>query len=535
MPARTLIAILATGGAVLASGAVADAATRAPAYPSIAKVSPMRVAIGQTLTITGNGFLKGRRKNTVVFRRPGKRAIFVKADGLSTRRLRLVVPDKLRDVMGRRGGELVASRFQLRVLARRFGRRYTALERSPTILPPVAKAASPAATVSATPVTPAPTPTPSPPPDCDRDGIPDDQDPHDDADLLPDAVEEAIGTDRCNPDTDGDGMEDGWEYSSAVDLNQRSCPTSHADYPEPCPAAMPYPGKRPYTNPLHPDAEIDHDGDGLTAGEEHAAWKRKGAVDPAYRTLTDMWYSDGKQASVDAVPNDGCRGIPAPPPFDGNMIRPEFRTEAGTYPTLFEADGVTVKAEYRVYLLTRDPSDTCLDDGERDEDGDFLTNFEEAHGPLSGPDWWNAATREPIYYLRYTGTDFLDPDSDGDGVLDGLDDQDFDDVLNVEEIVRGRMVVDESGAYTGDHTGLWVDPFNPCLPNPNSRTCRTRLPVDNPGAWRPFFPDMADPGVPRWPLYGTTLYATTPAETWAAPAGVDQTQQPPEHPLPRTP
>jgi hypothetical protein len=508
------------------------------------------------MTITGTGFIKGRGKNTVVFRRAGKRSVFAKADGLSTTRLRLVVPDKLREVMGRRDGQVVASRFQLRVLARRFGKRYTALKRSPTILPSAATAAPPRATPLAaqgdTPAAPGP-----PPPDCDRDGIVDADDPHDDADLLPDAVEEAIGTDRCSVDTDGDGMEDGWEYSSAVDLNQRSCPTSTADYPEPCPSAMPYPAKRPYANPLHPDAGTDYDGDWMTAGEEHAAWKRKGAQDPAYRTLSSMWYSDGKQASVEATVNDGCRGMTVPPPFDGNMVRPEFRTEAGTYPSLYEADGVTVKAEYAVYRLTRDATDRCLDDGERDEDGDFLTNVEEAHGPLTGPAYWVALTREPAFRIPYSGTDWLDPDTDGDGTVDGLDDQDFDDFLNVEEIVRGTPIRDKANTYTGVHTGLWVDPFNPCLPSPNSRTCPTGRPVGDPGAWRPYFADMDAPQAPRWPLYGTTLFDVfdpdpswvdptpsdpsdsapdvTPAETWNPPPGVDQTQLPPEHPLPRTP
>src|SRR3712207_8762289 len=48
------------------------------------------------------------------------------------------------------------------------------------------------------------------------------------------------------------GMEDGWEYQSARDLNATSCPPQSpaVDYPTPCLAAKPYPGKKPYTNPL---------------------------------------------------------------------------------------------------------------------------------------------------------------------------------------------------------------------------------------------------------------------------------------------
>ena len=43
------------------------------------------------------------------------------------------------------------------------------------------------------------------PPDCDGDGTPDATDGDDDNDLLTDALEAAIGTAPCKPDTDGDG------------------------------------------------------------------------------------------------------------------------------------------------------------------------------------------------------------------------------------------------------------------------------------------------------------------------------------------
>ena len=41
----------------------------------------------------------------------------------------------------------------------------------------------------------------------------------DDDDLLSDTLETAIGTDPCVADTDGDSVEDGYEYQSAQDLN----------------------------------------------------------------------------------------------------------------------------------------------------------------------------------------------------------------------------------------------------------------------------------------------------------------------------
>ena len=46
--------------------------------PTIKNVSPMRVAVGRTITIRGKNFSSSRRKNTVVFRSPGKRTAFAK-------------------------------------------------------------------------------------------------------------------------------------------------------------------------------------------------------------------------------------------------------------------------------------------------------------------------------------------------------------------------------------------------------------------------------------------------------------------------
>ena len=56
-----------------------------------------------------------------------------------------------------------------------------------------------------------------------------------------------------NEDTDGDGVEDGYEYRSAKDLNDD-------EHQQPN-TFLPYPGKRPYANPLFKDAGIDYDGD----------------------------------------------------------------------------------------------------------------------------------------------------------------------------------------------------------------------------------------------------------------------------------
>ena len=41
----------------------------------------------------------------------------------------------------------------------------------------------------------------------------------DDKDLLTDGQEQAIGTNPCSADSDGDGVQDGYEFQSARDLN----------------------------------------------------------------------------------------------------------------------------------------------------------------------------------------------------------------------------------------------------------------------------------------------------------------------------
>ena len=63
--------------------------------------------------------------------------------------------------------------------------------------------------------------------------------------------------------------------------------------------------------------------------------------------------------------------------------------------------------------------------------------------------------------------DWLDPDTDGDGVPDGADDLDHDDVPNAVELRR-----DDTG-YHVEHRfdSIASNPMDPCDPNINSRTC----------------------------------------------------------------
>jgi hypothetical protein len=425
MSRRLLIAVLAICSCLLSPSL--GAAAHAPALhataasvsiqtplPTIQRVKPLRLRIGERLTIIGRNFIPGRRRNTVVFLREGAPAVFLKAQRATRTRLTVLLTSKLgRYLIGKNNGEKGPTRFRLRVLAHRFGARFTPLRLSPLVLPPK----KPDEEGGSTPVGPTvpvcSAATASAAPTLDADG-----------DALTNGLELQIHTDPCLADSDGDSIPDGYEYESALDYNTR---------------ALPYPGKRPYPNPLDPsDRDTDYDGDGLTLADEHAAWVAYG------HSSFPLLYSDGTQTSGGPV-----------------QVTPATQWE--------DMDG-----------------SGFLTDDEKDVDGDGLTNWDEAHGRM-WPPWWVAIYRnEKPFTLTYLQTDWLDPDTDGDTLPDGADDVDHDGYTNVSEIDR-------------DGSGLWVQPFNPCLPDPYSVTCPQHPPVDNP--YEPFASgwDPAEPIPLAWP------------------------------------
>jgi hypothetical protein len=126
--------------------------------------------------------------------------------------------------------------------------------------------------------------------------------------------------------------------------------------------------------------------------------------------------------------------------------------------------------------------DSWLSDAERDEDADGLTNYDETRGRATSGYWVGCYNNEHAYTVTYGDTDPTDPDVDGDGVRDGADDQDHDDVPNVMELSRnaasGRddtlngagCKADSAAVLDPDQFGR-MNPFNPCLPDRFSRTC----------------------------------------------------------------
>lgn len=337
---------------------------KAPVRPSVTSVAPLKAGVGDQLTIKGKNFQIGKNRNTVFFKAGAKPAVSAKAVSATRTTMKVVIPTSVAKYFAVKNGIVQPTRFKLRVLAKRFAKGYTATRLSPTITNGNAPGASGGTGTAVS----------GPAADCDGDTIVDAVDTDDDNDLLTDALEVSLKLAPCSADTDGDGVEDGWEYHSALDLN-RTLGNN-----------QPYPGKRPYPNPLDgTDGGTDYDGDGITMAQEHLMWKAFGA-----HTLTVRFnYSAGLKRS---------------------------NGEPGGCATLASED--------------------CNDDY-RDVDGDGLANFDEFNGPMSGPDWWKEAYEDEKPYTEvYDGTSAIDADSDGDGLLDGADDTDHDLWTNAQEVHR---------------------------------------------------------------------------------------------------
>jgi hypothetical protein len=478
---------------VPAAPATADAAKA----PIVKRVTPKRVFVGETMTIRGRYFRPGIGKNTVAFKRKGAKVVLVRADKSTRKMLKVKLPKRLEKALLVSNGVPVATRLQIRVMSTRFGRRYTSRAVSPIVGPekPPAPPAPPAA---------------DPDGDCDTDGQINGVDGDDDNDLLADALENQLKLDQCKPDSDGDGVTDGYEYQSARDLNDD-------EYQE-LQTILPAPEKRPYPNPLFADANVDYDGDSLRLGQEYALWKAY--RDPA-AGLNDLVYSDGNQYSAynrDATGRrPGSLVGPDPNAKYADFIGWATATGYGTVwlprgsgisgdlaaPGFFELrdlnqDGGPLAAHEERYFDF--DLDGKLSDDERDEDADGLTNYDEATGRNTSRYWAACYTTEKPYPITYAGTDLVDADSDGDGVRDGADDQDHDDLPNLMELSRRAAAFPRArDGSCGKDTGVpnrlpvhgRVNPYNPCLPYADSRTCERHPSIESPYA--PF-----DPSAPNY-------------------------------------
>ena len=204
---RRAVVVAALGALVVP--ATAGAATKKT--PVITKVTPKTAYVGAKLTITGKNFKRGKAKNSVLFRADGGKTLFVKADVSTAKKLTVKLPKSLEKYMATKGGQPVATRFRVRVLAAKLGKSFTAPKTSPVIAPERVADTGDVSDGAGVP--------PVPDGDCDADGVLNGVDLDDDNDLLDDVLELRLKLDPCVGDTDGDGVEDGFEYQSAIDLN----------------------------------------------------------------------------------------------------------------------------------------------------------------------------------------------------------------------------------------------------------------------------------------------------------------------------
>jgi hypothetical protein len=436
MRRTTITCFTLAAAALVALPAPAFAARKASAKtPQITRVQPMRISVGGSLRITGRNFKALRNKNTVIFRAASGRTAFAKPRRATRRRLVVVVPASVARLLSVSDDGQQPTRLKLRVLAGKFSK-FTPRRLSPVVTGTRdgdggGGGGGTAAVCNDSP---------------DHDG-----------DLLPNTQELSLNLDPCIADTDGDSVEDGYEFQAALDLNH---------YPRTTP--LPYPGKRPYPNPLDSGDGTadgtDYDGDGLKLREEYLLWLAYSA-DGVRRSsrpgsLSGLLYSDGLQKSIDSPPPNA----PA----------------AGTLEAwVLDIDG-----------------DGVLSDDERDADADALGNWDELRGRMHEA-WWPAqhdGKAEPKE-SKYPDINFLDvedtapafdahtdPDMDGDGVLDGFDDNDHDGLSNQFELRRpGDWLTVSFVDYLaedfrpGSNPWAYTNPFNPCKPF-NSERCHAHPP-----------------------------------------------------------
>jgi hypothetical protein len=450
----------------LAALAPTGAAAASAKIPVVKTVKPLKANVGERLTITGRNFRSGRNRNTIIFFSKKGRAVFVKAEAATSRKITVTLPDRLVAFMTKVNGQPSATRFRIRVLARRLTAKFTPVKRSPVISPAgIGLAPGPAAPTA---------------PACDPATLPAGADA--DGDLLSTGVERSLRTDPCVPDTDGDGVEDGYEYQSARDLNNVANP-------------LPFPGKRPYANPLDPsDAGTDYDGDSLTQIEEFRLWATAGFGNHAGSVdALALNYSDGDQTSGATVATPTLADAGTSPLLSFLDVNHDGTVDGAELMALdFNASGTVSSREVSymdtdtLYGIT--DGQGALSDEEKDADHDGLTNYDETHGRMTAGLWAAVYSgTETAYPVGYAAVEYMSTDSDGDGVGDGLDDQDFDGIGNLteESRVAANMQDDGSPLATNRANGF-INPFNPCLPHnwkfnpPNGRDCMRWPPLSSP-------------------------------------------------------
>ncbi|MEM7083187.1 MAG: OmpA family protein [Pseudomonadota bacterium] len=200
-------------------------------------------------------------------------------------------------------------------------------------------------------------------------------------------------TDPLDPDTDGDGLTDGQEDLNGDGQTLNSIGGT---------------GGAPGSGETDPN-DSDTDGDGLTDGDEvngTGPLVPYGPTDPLDTDTDDGGALDGAEATTDMTDPTSGNGLDDAVDSDGDGISDALEGVLGTDPNDPDTDndGLTDGEEVGPDGVL-DPGETSPLDGDTDDDG--INDGDEVNG--TGP------------LAPYGPTDPLNPDSDGDGIDDGIE------------------------------------------------------------------------------------------------------------------
>ncbi|WP_392449824.1 Ig-like domain-containing protein [Staphylococcus massiliensis] len=275
--------------------------------------------------------------------------------------------------------------------------------------------------------------------DTDGDGIPNHIDSDDDNDGLSDEVERLLNLDPLNPDSDRNGVIDGDE-----DTDQDGTPNSNDDYPNDATHLV--------------DKQLDSDGDGIP-NHIDSDDDNDGLSDEVERLLNlDPMNPDSDGDGVtdgdEDTDADGTPNVNDDYPQDATrQVNKQLDSDGDGIPNYLDSDddndGLSDEIERLLNLdpMNPDSNGDGIKDGDEDTDGDGTSNMKD--------DYPNDSTRQidtqldtdgdgiPNYIdsdddndglsdeiERLLNLDPLNPDSDGDGVSDGDEDNDADGTPN---------------------------------------------------------------------------------------------------------
>ncbi len=234
-----------------------------------------------------------------------------------------------------------------------------------------------------------------------------------------------VGTSDMNPDTDGDGDNDfdetmldldgdgltGFEEVVIHTTDPDRFDTDGDGFPDGQEIAI---GTDPLDAASTPADTLDFDGDGLTGAQEQAA-----GTDPGQPDTDGDGSPDGVELIIGSDPTDETITNAMLGDSDGDGLADAEEVFYGTRTDVADSDGDGYCDGLEVALFATDPLDATSTPADvLDLDGDGLTGAEETA----------------------FGTEPLDPDSNGDAVVDGLEaklDLDGDGLVGFDEVVVG--------------------------------------------------------------------------------------------------